>query len=348
MTDVAFAIPGDIDTPTGGYGYDREVMARLPATGIRVRHVPLPAGYPSPSSAELAETARIFAALSPETVLLVDGLAYGAMSADLLAGVRQPIVALVHHPLGYEPGLPEARARALIASERQALAFARRVVVPSAFTGRLLVDEFAVSAPAITVAAPGTERALRAHGTGDPLQLLSIGAVIPRKGLPVLVEALVPLAGFDWQLTIAGPLDRDAGAVAALQAAIARHGLGDRIDLPGALDRQQLAILYAAADVFVLPSLFEGFGMVLTEAMARGLPIVCTTGGASGETVPDAAALKVAPGAVEPLSGALHRLIADPDLRRRLGAASWQAGQRLPGWNETTERIAAVIREVAR
>ncbi|MCL4767585.1 MAG: glycosyltransferase family 4 protein [Hyphomicrobiaceae bacterium] len=347
MADVAFAIPGELTTPTGGYAYDREVMARLPGIGVPVRHVPLPAGYPSPSYGELAETARTFAALSPETVLLVDGLAFGAMPADLLAGVRQPIVALVHHPLGYEPGLPEARVRELIALERQALTFARRVVVTSPFTRRLLVSDFGVPEAAITVAVPGTEPAARAHGTGQPLQLLSVGSITPRKGFAVLVEALAPLASLDWRLTIAGPLDRDEGTVAALSTAISSHRLGARIELPGALDRQQLGRLYAAADVFVLPSLFEGFGMVLTEAMARGLPIVCTTGGAAAETAPDAAALKVAPGAVEPLSDALRQMIADADLRRRLSGASWQAGQHLPGWEETAKAIAAAIREVA-
>ncbi len=346
MPDVAFAIPGDLATPTGGYAYDREVMARLPGIGVPVRHVPLPGGYPAPMPDELGETARLFAALKPETVLLVDGLAFGAMPADLLAAIRQPIIALVHHPLGYEPGLTAARAHELIALERQALAFARRIIVTSPFTSRLLVDAFAVPRSSITIAMPGTERASRARGSGHPLQLLSVGAVTPRKGFTVLVEALAPLAGLDWRLIIAGPLDRDANALAALRSAIAHHGLGDRINLTGALDRQQLGQLYAAADIFVLPSLFEGFGMVLTEAMARGLPIVCTTGGAAAETVPDTAAIKVAPGAAEPLSGALRQMLTDPELRRRLGDASWQAGQHLPGWEETAAAIAGVIREV--
>jgi glycosyltransferase involved in cell wall biosynthesis len=171
--------------------------------------------------------------------------------------------------------------------------------------------------------------------------------VTPRKGFVVLIEALAALAELDWRLTIGGPLDRDVAAVEALKVVIAHHRLGDRIDLAGTLDRQQLAQLYAAADVFVLPSLFEGVGMVLTEAMARGLPIVCTTGGAAAETVPDAAAIKVAPGAVEPLRDALRQVIGDPTLRQRLGDASWQAGQLLPSWEETAKAIAAVIREIA-
>ncbi len=347
MVDVAFAIPGDLATPTGGYAYDREVLARLPDNGFRVRHLMLPAGYPDPTAQDLARSASLFASLPPEAVLLVDGLALGAMPADLIAKFGRPIIALVHHPLGYEPGLPEERARKLIALERQALSFAKRVVVTSAFTKRLLIDHFAVPEAVITIAEPGTEPAQRAQGTGQPLQLLSIGAVTPRKGFPVLVEALAPLAGLDWQLTIAGPLDRDPAAVAELQSAIAQHGFEERIALPGTLDREQIAGAYATADVFVLPSLFEGFGMVLTEAMARGLPIVCTTGGAAAETVPDAAAIKVPPGNAGALSEAIRQVIVDPGLRRRLADASWAAAQRLPRWEETARRIAAVIREVA-
>lgn len=347
MVDVAFAIPGDIATPTGGYAYDREVLARLPEHGIRARHLPLPAGYPDPTPHELAETTRLFAGLSPDTVLIIDGLAFGAMPAEAIAGTRQRIIALVHHPLGYEPGLSEERARQLVELERKALTFARAVLVTSPFTKRLLVDKFAVPERKITIAQPGTEPAERAHGTGEPLQLLSVGSVTPRKAFPTLVTALAPLAGLDWRLTIAGPLDRDPIAVAELKSAIARLGLEDRIALTGALNRQQIASAYAAADVFVLPSLFEGFGMVLTEAMARGLPIVCTTGGAAAETVPDGAAIKVPPGAVGPLTEALRQVIADRDLRRRLADASWEAAQHLPTWEQTARRIADLIRRVS-
>lgn len=346
MADVVFAIPGDLATPTGGYAYDREVMARLPSMGVALHHLELPPGFPDPTPDELSETARRLSTIAPETVLLIDGLAFGAMPADLIARIRNPIVTLLHHPLGYEPGISETHARELIAMEKQALTFARRVIVSSPFTKRLLTDEFAVPRSIITVAMPGTERAPRARGTGSPLQLLSVGSVTPRKGFTFLIEALAPLAGLDWRLTIAGPLDRDAGEVAALTAAITRSGLAARVGLPGTQNREQLARLYAAADVFVLPSLFEGFGMVLTEAMARGLPIVCTTGGAAAETVPDAAAIKVAPGAAKPLTTALCSMLTVSELRLRLGDSSWQAAQYLPGWEQTAEAITAVLREV--
>jgi glycosyltransferase involved in cell wall biosynthesis len=348
VIDLAFAIPGDIGSPTGGYIYDREILARLPSMGIAARHLELPGSFPAPLPADLEATRRALRALPAATVLLIDGLAYGAMPAALLAQIRQPIVALVHHPLGYEPGLSPKRVCELVARERAALTFARHVVVTSAATKRLLAAEFAVPSAGITVAEPGTDRAERATGTGDPLQLLAIGTVSPGKGYGVLVAALAALGDLDWRLTIAGSLERDRAEAALLRHAIAAQSLAHRVELVGALPRNRLDQLYARADLFVMATLFEGYGMVLAEAMARGLPIVSTTGGAAAETVPDEAAVKVAPGDAMALGYAIRRVATDAGLRRRLAEASWAAGQKLPRWSDTARIIGNVIEKVAR
>ncbi len=347
MAEAVFAIPGDLATPTGGYAYDRRVLAGLPDWGVEVTHLALPGSFPSPSAADLAETARLLSATAPGTVLLVDGLAYGALPPDLVVGVGRPIVALVHHPLGLEAGLPPERADALIANERATLALARWVVVTSGPTARLLADDFDVPATRLTIAEPGTEPARRARGTGRPVNLVAVGAVSPRKAFPLLVEALTDLRDLDWRLTVAGALDRDPAEVERLRAAIDGAGLGDRVTLAGSLDPTALETLYAFADVMVSPSLFEGYGMALAEGLARGLPLVASTGGAAAATVPDDAALKVPPGEVGSLRDALRAAIADEPLRRSLADAAWAAGQRLPRWSETARAIAGVIREVA-
>jgi glycosyltransferase involved in cell wall biosynthesis len=157
------------------------------------------------------------------------------------------------------------------------------------------------------------------------------------------VRALAPLAGLDWRLTIAGATDRDPAAAADLRAVIAETGLSERVTLAGTVVPATLERFYASADVFVSPSEFEGYGMVLAEAMARGLPIVASSGGAADETVPDAAALKVAPGDVDALTRALRSAISERRLRGRLADASWEAGRALPTWNETARRIAAAV-----
>jgi glycosyltransferase involved in cell wall biosynthesis len=348
VREVVFAIPGDIATPTGGYKYDREVLARLQGLGIAARHVALPGSFPSPTADDLAETRRLLSATAPDAILLIDGLAYGIFPVEMVRGLNRAVVALVHHPLGYETGLSEERARALVTAERAALSVTRKVIVTSPVTRRLLMAEFGVPADHIAIAEPGTDPAERAEGTGDPVALLAVGAVSARKGYPILIEALATLSGLPWHLTIAGARDRNPAAGADLDAAIARHGLADRVTLIGAVDQRALADLYAAADIFVMPSLFEGYGMVLGEAMARGLPIVCTTGGAAAETVPDGAGIKVPPGDAAAFGGALRDLLVNLPLRQRLAAESWQAGQRLPRWDDTARRIADVLKELAR
>jgi glycosyltransferase involved in cell wall biosynthesis len=344
VTSVVFAIPGNIDLPTGGYIYDRRVLALLPGLGVTVRHLTLPGSFPAPTAADLAETERLLAALAADGAVMIDGLAYGAMPAELVGRVRAPIVALVHHPLCLEAGLPPARQRQLKDLETAALALARKVVTTSPTTARTLAADFAVPAHKITVAEPGTDPAPRATGTGSPVQLLAVGAVVPRKAYDLLVRALSPLADRDWRLTIAGPADRSAEALNALRAAMLETGLGHRVTLLGAVDQQRLAELYAKADIFVMSSLYEGYGMVLGEAMARGLPIVCTTGGAAAETAPDTAAIKVPPGDQAALTAAIGRLIDEPDLRARMADAAWAAAQGLPRWEDTARAIANVIK----
>ena len=346
MTPAAFAIPGDINLPTGGYMYDRRVLALLPQFGIAARHLELPGSFPDPSEADLAETARILAGVAAGVVLIVDGLAYGAWPAELINGVHASIVALVHHPLCLEAGLPEARRRQLLGLETAALALAKRVVVTSAATARTLHADFGVEAGKTTVAEPGTDPAQRARGSAGSLQLLSVGSIVPRKAYDVLVRALAPLRDRDWQLAIAGATDRSPEALAALHAAIRETGLQERVILSAAVAPERLSEMYASADVFLLPSLYEGYGMVLAEAMARGLPIVCTTGGAAAETAPDAAAIKVPPGDQGALTDAIRGLLGEPDLRRHMADASWIAGQKLPRWEDTARTIAGVIEEL--
>jgi glycosyltransferase involved in cell wall biosynthesis len=349
MLRTAFAIPGDLSTPTGGYAYDREVLARLSRHGVAVRHLALPAGFPYPDDDALDQTRTRLGNCVADEVLLIDGLALGALPPSLIEALRSPVVALVHHPLGHESGLDRAIADAFVENERAVLAFARHVVVTSPTTGRLLTTDFAIEASRITVAVPGTAKAARATGSGGrgPLQLLAVGAVSRRKGYDVLIEALAALGSREWQLTIAGDAIRAPDVAADIRTRISTAGFDDRVRMLGSVDTEMLVQLYTRADVFLMPSLYEGYGMVLAEAMARGLPIVCTTGGAAAENVPDGAGIKVPPGDAAAFAAALRSLLDAPALRARLADASWAAGQRLPDWDETTAVIAGVLHHVA-
>jgi glycosyltransferase involved in cell wall biosynthesis len=122
--------------------------------------------------------------------------------------------------------------------------------------------------------------------------------------------------------------------------------LHQRIIFAGEVTDAKLNSLYCDSHVFVMPSLFEGYGMVLAEAMARGLPMVCTTGGAAAETAPDSAALKVAPGDVLALRDAIGKVLTDERLAQDMADAAWAAGQTLPSWGDATRAIAATIKRV--
>ncbi|MFA5957939.1 glycosyltransferase family 4 protein [Hyphomicrobium sp.] len=343
MAEAVFAIPGDLKTATGGYAYDRRVIELLPAFGVPASVLPLPASFPNPTDDDLEETRRAIAARPSGSVLIVDGLAYGAFTDGVLDAIEGRVIGLVHHPLFLETGLAHARKVELKDSEGRALKRANHVIVTSRATKRILVERMELSAEKITVAEPGTDPAQRATGTGAPLQILAVGAVLPRKGYDLLVEALAPLKDIDWRLTIAGALDRHAQAVETLHAAIGKHGLEDRVTLTGKVVPATLERFYESADLFVSASLFEGYGMVLAEAMARGLPIVLAAGGAAADTAGDAAALHVEAGNVPELTAALQRALTDKKVRDKLADAAWEAGRTLPTWHETARRFAAVI-----
>lgn len=345
----AFAVPGDLATPTGGYAYDRRMMTELGELGWQIDLLDLGEGFPWPDEAARATAQSRLLAMPAGRSIVVDGLALGVLpeTASQLAG-RNPLLALVHHPLALEWGLSVKQADALRASERAALAAVQGVVVTSAATARLVASDYGVPAERIVVARPGSDPALMSQGSQDGVvRLLSVGAIVPRKGFDVLITALATLTDLSWRLTIAGDRTRDRNAAARLDADIARHALGERIAAPGAVSPQRLAALYAEADVFVLASHFEGYGMAYAEAVAHGLPVIGTSAGAIPDTVPPDAGLLVDPGDSFALAKALRRVIGDAGLRRRLASAARAAAPQLPTWRHSAEIFARALEALA-
>jgi glycosyltransferase involved in cell wall biosynthesis len=347
----AFAIPGDLRSRTGGYLYDRHLLELLPRHGIDVVHLQLSARFPRPHAADFEQTAALFERIPATTLLLVDGLAYATLPESLIAATKSRRVALIHHPLAQETGLSERRRGALYESERRALARAHHIIVTSPMTGRILIADYGVTPQSITVAIPGTEAARRSSAAcetvAEVFNLVAVGSIIPRKGYDVLVAALAEIREMNWRLNIVGSTDLSPKTALSLRQQIARCDLQRRIVLCGELDQARLEDAFDRAHVFVMPSRFEGYGMALTEAMACGLPIVTTSGGALAETAPDAVAIKVAPGSVSALADGLRQILSDSVLRSRLAAASWEAGKCLPDWHQTAATVAGVLRWVA-
>jgi glycosyltransferase involved in cell wall biosynthesis len=345
---AAFAVPGDLATPTGGYSYDRRIIAELTTLGWHVDVINLGEGFPRPNAQTLAAARARLAAVPDGRPIVVDGLAFGTMvelAADL--SHKHPLIALVHHPLALETGLSVSEANAFRLREAGALACASEVVVTSPATARLLMTaDYGVGQDSISIVVPGTERSLPARGSTDgTVSLLAVGAVVPRKGYDLLVAALAGLRLLPWRLTIAGDRSRDPFAAFTLDAAIRRLDLGGRIHLLGAVTDERLAALYDGADLFVLASRFEGYGMALSSAVAHGLPVIATTAGAIPETVPADAGVLVPPDDVAALEAALRRLIANPHERARLAAGA--RGATFPSWREQAALFARVLEKCA-
>jgi glycosyltransferase involved in cell wall biosynthesis len=347
MRDVVFAIPGDLDTPTGGYRYDKRVIAELLAFGWRVRHLRLSSEFPSPSDAALAETATILAAIPSEALVMIDGLALGAIPLGVLKSLKAKLVALCHHPLAFETGLTSDRIDYLHRTEREALSRAVATIATSRSTAELLAREFNVAAGDLTVAEPGTEPAPRAKANASPPRLLSVGAITRRKGHDTLAKALSKIRDLDWEWRIAGSTDRDTIAMQTLTREIADGKIGDRTALLGPLDDAGLEQEYSSASLFVLPSHFEGYGMAFTEALARGLPVVAGSGGALVETVPKDAGVFVAPGNAGELVLVLRRLLTTPAELSKRADAAWDYAKKLPRWSDTAQHIAGALDRAA-
>lgn len=345
MARVVLAYPGDLDTRTGGYVYDKRLALELERLGWQVERLSLPSAFPFPSAADLAASERLFAGLADGTTILIDGLAFGAMP-DLAARLarRLDLVALVHHPLCLETGLSAEQARALAASEGAALTQARAVVVTSPRTAQSVAALFHVPPERIAVAVPGTDKADIARGSGGHgCGMLYVATFVPRKGHAVLIEALAGLRELPWHLVCAGSTERDPTTAEAVARRIAEVGIAERIRLLGVLEPDAVAALYDEADLYVSPSFYEGYGMALAEALAHGLPIIAADGGAVAETVPAEAGLLVPVNDAAALRDALHRFMTDAALRERLRAGAIAARERLPGWQETAVRVAEAL-----
>ncbi|MEI4260264.1 glycosyltransferase family 4 protein [Roseovarius sp. D0-M9] len=347
---AAFAVPGDLTSLTGGYHYDRQLLAALRAAGRDVAHVALPDGFPFPTPADMARAEAQLADNPACRVLIVDGLALGALGTAALDRLRTPLVALVHHPLAHESGLPPAEARRLHRLEQANLERAAHILVPSPHIADLLVADYAVDASRITVIRPGKPEgpALPPAATPSmaPPLILSVGILHPRKGHDVLIAALAQLADLDWRAVIVGS-PWEPGHDAALAQQIEAADLGARITLAGRIERDALDSLYREAHIFALATRFEGYGIVFDEALICGLPIVSTTAGAVPGTVPEAAGSLVPPEDAGAFADALRALLEDEGRHAEMAAAAARAGAALPSWDDAAAKVGRILDHVA-
>ncbi|MFG1780723.1 glycosyltransferase family 4 protein [Micromonospora sp. NPDC049048] len=339
MATVHVVLPNDVDDPaepSGGNGYDRRLCRGLAAAGWTVREHAVPGDWPHPDRAARAGVAGVLAALPDGACVLLDGLVASCVPEVLGPHARRlRLVVLVHLPLEHD-------------AEGAALAAAVAVVTTSEWTRQRLLDRYALPAGRVHVARPGVDPAPPAPGSPAGGHLLCVAALAPHKGHDVLVEALSTVADLPWSCVCVGPLSRDPGFVAALRRQVGGHGLADRVRLVGPRTGAALHAAYAAADLLVLPSRRETYGMVVTEALARGVPVLATAAGGVPEALgraPDGATpgLLVPPDDAAALAGALRRWLGEPDLRRALRRAARERRRTLDDWAVPASVTGAVL-----
>ncbi|MGP3923455.1 glycosyltransferase family 4 protein [Streptomyces sp. 8N616] len=348
-------MPGDVRdpaAPSGGNTYDRRVCRDLPGLGWQVREHAVAGTWPRPGPAARAELARVLAEPADGAVVLLDGLVACAVPDIVVAVARRlRLAVLVHLPLGDETGLPRRVAADLDTRERRTLHAVPAVVATSGWAARRLVDHHGLAPGRVHVAAPGADIAPLASGTDGASRLLCVATVTPRKGQHRLVEALATVAGLPWSCTCVGGLRHDPGYVARVRELIEKSGLGHRLHLTGPQAGAQLDASYSAADLLVLTSYAETYGMVVTEALARGIPVLATAVDGVPEAVgraPDGSVpgILVPPDDPAALTAALRRWFGEPGVRRRLKASARQRRAVLDGWETTSRNIAGVLEQL--
>jgi glycosyltransferase involved in cell wall biosynthesis len=343
VTCVHVILPNDIDdpaTPSGGNTYDRRVCLGLADLGWSIREHAVRGGWPSPLPAERAGLARVLATVPDDAVVLLDGLVASVVPDVLVPQARRlRLVVLVHMPLGD-------------GAEGATLAAARAVITTSAWTRRRLLAEYGLPADRVHVATPGVDPAALAPGSDAGSELLCVAAVTPPKGHGLLTEALARVEDLPWSCTYVGALVRDPDFVERLRRQIEAVGLVDRIQLAGPLTGDDLAAAYAGADLLVLASRAETYGMVVAEALARGIPVLATAVGGLPETLgraPDGSVpgLLVPPGDPATLAAALRHWLAEAAVRGELRRSARARRTTLTGWAATARRVSGLLDRVA-
>ncbi|WP_456269902.1 glycosyltransferase family 4 protein [Kushneria sp. AK178] len=306
---LTLIVAGRPDQLTGGYIYDRRIVEALRESGIAVEVIGLDGRFPWPDDIARESLQRALGGCTDRSLVVVDGLAASAMPEVLAVHAhRLTLVGLIHHPLGDETGLDDGQRDTLLQLECQALQTVAGIIVTSRFTRRRLI-ELGVDEARISVVEPGITPVPVAPADNDTPQLLCIATLIPRKGQHLLLEALADLKAHDWHCDLIGDDTRDERYTERLRELIIEHQLEARVTLHGALPPEALEAHWRQSDLFVLPSFYEGYGMVITEALAHGLPVITTTGGALADTLPASAGVHVPPDDVPALRHALRSLL---------------------------------------
>jgi glycosyltransferase involved in cell wall biosynthesis len=350
VTAVHVVVPDGIDDParpSGGNTYDRQVCRELSSIDWSVHEHPVPGAWPVRDPASLAALAGAVDRIPDDAVVLLDGLIASTAPDVLVPQARRlRLVVLVHMPLGHRPA--DDAANEVRVRESAVLSAAAGVVTTSAWTRRRLLELYSLPPDRVHVAEPGVEAGGLAAGTDAGGALLCVAAVRFEKGHDVLLGALEMISDLSWRCVCVGSLDRDRAFVERLRRRTFEGGLDERVDFPGPRTGADLDRSYASADLMVLASRAETYGMVVTEALARGLPVIATEVGGVSEALGSGAdgtlpGVLVAPEDPVALAAALRAWLVRDELRDRWRQAARERRESLSEWSRTASILADVL-----
>ncbi len=344
---AALVIYGSLNSTSGGYLYDRMLVSKMRLRGDEVQVISQPRrSY----AAGLLD--NLHARFPDVDVVIQDELNHPSL---FLANRRRPrphIVSIVHHLRSSERR--PAWQNGIYALVEQAYLQGVDGFIFNSDTTAESVRLLAGTGKPYVVATPGGDRlgtltpdAVRARVTrGGRLRLVSVGSAIPGKGLDVLLDAMQQLRDEAVQLEIIGPEDAAPSFAARLRSRTTELGLP--VTFHGELSDSELQAQMQAADVFVLPSYYEGFGIVFVEGMAQGLPAIGTAAGAVSTLIQDGSnGFLVAPGDAARLADCIRTLARDRELLLQMSLRAIRSAGTFPTWDQSTDKMRAFLMQVA-
>lgn len=332
-------LPGNVRHNSGGNAYNAALLAALGDLGVATESQGVDGDWPVGSSADRRRLGRLLTD-DGGRVTLVDGLvALGAPDElEAAAAAGTPAWILLHMPLADHPDL-----------ERRALQAAAGVICTSSSAAADLRRRHGLKGARIAL--PGTRPAAPAVGS-EPPHLLAVAALLPNKDQLLLLRAVARLTDLAWTASLVGSATADPAYAALLRRETERLGLAERVRLPGELRGAALDSEWAAADLSLLISRAETYGLVVTESLARAVPVIVRHGTGAVEALAAGTPTGTdelpgtAVGLAEdpaPLAALLRRWLTEPGLRRQWQAAARDAREQLPGWDSTARAVLALL-----